>query len=143
VSFGWRRTTDAYRIDPEYGYAPLGEREFFLEASTATAGEIEAARDVALQACAASSRNTVMAVMAELGRLRICTASRSSGTEDTKLMVRVYTDRIAQFPEDVAVWVIRQWSETEKWWPSLGELVTRMDELMVERRAILAELERL
>jgi hypothetical protein len=56
-------------------------------------------------------------------------------------MVRVYTDRIAQFPEDVAVWVIRQWSESEKWWPSLGELVIRMDELMVERRAILAELE--
>jgi hypothetical protein len=140
VSFGWRRTTDAYLIDPEYGYQPLGERQFFLDASAATPCEIELARDVALQACATGSRN---GVMAELGRLRICTASRSSGTEDTKLMVRVYTDRIAQFPEDVAVWVIRQWSESEKWWPSLGELVIRMDELMVERRAILAELEQL
>jgi hypothetical protein len=138
VSFGWRRTTDAYRIDPEYGYEPLGERVLVCDACLALPDDIEGARDILLQACAASERNTVMA---ELGRLRLVTSSRNSGTEDTKLMVRVYTDRIAQFPEDVAVWVIRQWSEAEKWWPSLGELVTRMDGLMVERRAMLDRLE--
>jgi hypothetical protein len=138
VSFGWSRTTDDWRIDPDYGYEPLGEKVLDCDACSASPDDIEVARDIVLQACAVSERNIILA---ELGRLRLCCAARNTQGDDTKLMLRIYTDRIAQFPEDVAVWVIRQWSETEKWWPALGEFVTRMDEQMIERRAMLERLE--
>jgi hypothetical protein len=109
-----------------------------LDASGALPADIDAARDVVLQACSTSDHSVILA---ELGRLRISTASRNAQGEDTKTILRVYGDRIARFPQDIAVSIIRQWSDSEKWWPSLGELVTRMDELMIERRAMLEQLE--
>jgi hypothetical protein len=116
----------------------MGERVMSLDASDALPADIDAARDVVLQACSPSDHSVILA---ELGRLRISTASRNAQGEDTKTILRVYSDRIARFPQDIAVSLIRKWSDTEKWWPSLGELVTQMDALMTERRAMLDRLE--
>jgi hypothetical protein len=138
VTFCWKRTIEDYRIDPEYGYEPLGERILVVEFANASGADIDASRDILLQSCGASDYGVILA---ELGRLRVSTASRNAKGEDTKTILRVYGDRIARFPQDIAVSVIRKWSDTEKWWPSLGELVTRMDELMSERRAMLDQLE--
>jgi hypothetical protein len=140
VSFAWKRSTDAYVIDPEYGFTPLGARVLVMNACSASPSDIDRARDIVLQSLAATDSATVLN---ELARLRLCTVSRNTDGEDFKLMLRVYTDRIAQFPEDVAVKAMRDWSERKKWWPALGELVTEMNDWMADRRAMLAELEQL
>jgi hypothetical protein len=50
------------------------------------------------------------------------TKSRATDGMDLRMMLAVFADELAQFPEDVVATAFRKWAQREKWWPSLAEI---------------------
>lgn len=71
----------------------------------------------------------------ELARLRAVTISRSAEAADLKLAMAAYAEALREYPPDVVAAACRsRW----KFWPALAELLDRADELVADRRAMLA-----
>lgn len=50
------------------------------------------------------------------------TKSRATDGMDLRMMLAVFADELAEFPEDVVATAFRNWARREKWWPSLAEI---------------------
>lgn len=80
-------------------------------------------------------------IVAELGRLRMVTVSRDVG-QDLALMFAAYTDELSRYPADAIRDVLRAWPRTQRFWPSIAELVERLERIVRPRRALLDGLRR-
>ncbi len=68
------------------------------------------------------------------------TNAEDDGSET--LVLATFIDRCQQYPEDAVATACREWADTEKFWPSLAELVAQLNLLTMRRRALLVALER-
>ena len=68
-----------------------------------------------------------------LARLVISTKSRAEDGDDLKFRLAVYADEL-RFPPDVVVEACQKWARTEKWFPSVAELIERCENLVRWRR---------
>jgi hypothetical protein len=50
------------------------------------------------------------------------TKAREIDSMDLRLMLEIFCDELAEFPEDVVQTAFRKWARREKWWPSLSEI---------------------
>jgi hypothetical protein len=81
-------------------------------------------------------------VIGELGRLRAATVSRDVG-QDLNVVFAVYADELLRYPPDAVREVLREWPRSGgKWWPSMHELIERLDRVVRPRRALAAALKR-
>lgn len=76
-------------------------------------------------------------ILAELTRVRALTISRDQSTADLELVAAAYADELREYPVDVVREVLREWPRTHRFWPTLCELVERMEHLVVPRKALL------
>lgn len=80
---------------------------------------------------------------AELASLRVLTKAGQASDEDIRLQIQVYARRLAEYPGDVALHVLRTQPDMEKWWPAWAELKDRLDlhsRKRLEKREMLREL---
>ena len=68
-----------------------------------------------------------------LARLAISTKSRAEDSDDLKFRLAVYADEL-RYPADIVEEVCQKWARTEKWSPSVSDLVERCDNLVRWRR---------
>ena len=68
-----------------------------------------------------------------LARLVISTKSRAENGDDLKFRLAVYADEL-RYPPDVVVEACEKWARTEKWFPSVAELIERCENLVRWRR---------
>ncbi len=61
---------------------------------------------------------------------------RETSETDSRLAVEVLRQDLAEFPADVAIWVLDEWSRRSPWWPTRAELLALGDSAMLGRRAI-------
>lgn len=57
------------------------------------------------------------------------TKSRATDGMDLRMMLAIFADELAQFPEDVVATAFRKWARREKWWPSLAEILDQCQRL--------------
>jgi hypothetical protein len=74
-------------------------------------------------------------IVAELGRLRALTVSRDIG-QDLTLVFAAYTSELLKYPPDAIRRVLRAWPKTQRFWPSMSELVQGLDRLVRPRHAL-------
>jgi len=74
----------------------------------------------------------------ELLRLKFKTKARGLSDEEVAFQVQIYTQDLAEYPEDIVVSVLREHSDRDPWWPAWAELKPSLDE-RVKRRASLLE----
>lgn len=79
-------------------------------------------------------------ILAELTRVRALTISRDQSTADLELVAAAYADELREYPADVVREVLREWPRTHRFWPTLCELVERMEHLVIPRKALLEAL---
>lgn len=80
-----------------------------------------------------------------LAMLHTATAHRSEGEATLSIAIDLYASALAQYPADVAKQACMNLATRRvapNWWPTLSELLMEADDLVAERKAILAELER-
>ncbi len=80
-------------------------------------------------------------IVRELGRLRALTVSRDIGS-DVSLVFAAYTQELRQYPAEAIRDVLRSWPRTQRFWPSMAELIERLDRLVKPRRALREALKR-
>jgi hypothetical protein len=80
-------------------------------------------------------------IWSELARVRAMTVSRDINM-DLQLVLAAYADELMKYPADAVREVLRAWPHDEKFWPSMSELVARLDRLVAPRHALLDGLRR-
>lgn len=80
-------------------------------------------------------------IVKELGRLRALTVSRDIGN-DLSLVFAAYTHELRQYPAEAIRDVLRSWPRTQRFWPSMAELVERLDRIVKPRRVLREALRR-
>lgn len=75
-------------------------------------------------------------ILAELTRVRALTISRDQSTADLELVAAAYADELREFPIDAVKGVLREWPRTHRFWPTLAELLDRMEHLIHPRKAL-------
>ena len=74
-------------------------------------------------------------VMAELTKLAIVV--RMPNDVDAAPMLRLYLEDLAEYPPDVLAEACRQWRRTEKFFPTIAELIALMRPRVAHRRDML------
>lgn len=115
----------------EYGYEEhsclrIADGADGRELSEATASVV-----AALRPCSSAT------LRRELARLRVVTASRTSGQDSLDLTMAAYAEELAAYPDDVVVAVCRK---RYRFWPALQELLDAADELVAPRREMFVAL---
>lgn len=64
------------------------------------------------------------------------TKSRATDGTDLRMMLAVFADELAEFPEDVVATAFRKWARREKWWPSLAEILDQCQRLSRVRASL-------
>ncbi len=72
----------------------------------------------------------------KLTELLALTVSRSRSDVDREAMAVAYTQRLAQYPEDVVVRACDRWADREEFWPSWAEIKGECDKLMRGRAKV-------
>ena len=103
-----------------------------------SAGELAEAIDIAEASLLPMSKREVLA---ELARVRAITVSRDISM-DLQLVLAAYADELIKYPGDAVREVLRGWARAEKFWPSMSELIARLDPLVASRHALLDGLRR-
>ena len=103
-----------------------------------SAGELAEAIDIAEASLLPMSKREVLA---ELARVRAMTVSRDISM-DLQLVLAAYADELMKYPADAVREVLRGWPRDEKFWPSMSELIARLDPLVASRHALLDGLRR-
>jgi len=103
-----------------------------------SAGELAEAIDIAEASLLPMSKREVLA---ELARVRAMTVSRDISM-DLQLVLAAYADELMKYPVDAVREVLRSWPRKEKFWPSMSELIARLDPLVASRHALLEGLRR-
>jgi hypothetical protein len=101
----------------------------------------EARREALVTMDALCQPATEAFILAELGKLRAKTASRDAG-QNLKLLFAAYADELREYPADLIRETLAEWARTEKWWPSIAELIERLKLLMRPRQALRKALQR-
>ena len=65
------------------------------------------------------------------------TAKRSEGDTDLEFSISILTDELSKYPIDVVRTVCRDWAKTNKWFPTLSDLIKKADDVMGLRVALL------
>lgn len=81
-------------------------------------------------------------ILAELTRVRALTISRDQSTADLELVAAAYADELREYPADAVREVMREWPRTHRFWPTLCELVERLEHLVTPRKALREALRR-
>ncbi len=78
----------------------------------------------------------------ELTKLNALTKRRKEDHVDTELLIAAYVEKLAPYPGEAVVYVLKKWPETEdgKWWPSWSELHEMLEYRVGERRLMLEAL---
>ena len=103
-----------------------------------SAGELAEAIDIAEASLLPMSKREVLA---ELARVRAMTVSRDISM-DLQLVLAAYADELMKYPTDAVREVLRGWAREEKFWPSMSELIARLNRLVAPRHALLDGLRR-
>ena len=103
-----------------------------------SAGELAEAIDIAEASLLPMSKREVLA---ELARVRAMTVSRDISM-DLQLVLAAYADELMKYPADAVREVLRGWPRYEKFWPSMSELIARLNRLVASRHALLEGLRR-
>ncbi|HEX5321477.1 MAG TPA: hypothetical protein VFW46_20130 [Stellaceae bacterium] len=74
-------------------------------------------------------------IVAELGRLRSLTVSRDIG-QDLALVFAAYVGELREYPADAIRDVLRGSARSNKFWPSIAELIDPLDRLVRPRKAL-------
>ena len=84
----------------------------------------------------------VKEIAKELTTLNALTKRRKEDHGDTKLLVAAYVEKLAPYPGEAVIHVLRKWPETQdgKWWPSWSELYEMLEYRVGERRLMLEAL---
>lgn len=69
----------------------------------------------------------------KLAELRALTVSRKRDDDDVELMAVAFTQRLAEFPQDVVNAAVDAWANREQFWPSWSELKAECDKRMMGR----------
>lgn len=104
-----------------------------------TGGDLTLAIEIAE---AALRPATPQKILAELTRLRALTVSRDQATLDLELIAAAYTDELSRYPADAVVEVLRDWPRSNRFWPSMAELVGPLDRMTAPRKALWEALRR-
>ena len=103
------------------------DRDFNLTGYTMMTPVPNADRDLAISLLRRSlgplPRNTIEK---ELARLSSMTRSRNLKQDDLKLMVAAYADELEKYPEDIVVYVLRAWADTNIWFPAWADLAVEL-----------------
>lgn len=77
----------------------------------------------------------------EIIRCLQLTASRERDGMDLRMMVASLSEELAEYPWDVVKTALREWSRSEKWWPTLAEMREACQWRVERRRRWLTELQ--
>lgn len=69
------------------------------------------------------------------------TANKAGDEVSLDLRLEAYVQKLSGYPADVALSAVNGWSEKSKWWPAWAELREECENLMIQRRQMLAALE--
>ncbi len=76
-------------------------------------------------------------LLTELTSLSVQTKQKNRDDVEIKLQIKIYLEKLAEYPKDIALHAIRQWTEQNsddaKWWPSWSELKMSMNEALEDR----------
>jgi hypothetical protein len=75
-------------------------------------------------------------------RLRAVARMRPTITDDERLALIVYSEKLSAFPADVVAMASEQWLEMSPFWPSVSELLRMCEWAIQPRRALALELMR-
>ena len=78
----------------------------------------------------------------ELTKMNALTKRRKEDRVDTELLVAAYVEKLAPYPGEAVIYVLRKWPETQdgKWWPAWSDLYEMLEYRVGERRLILEAL---
>lgn len=82
-------------------------------------------------------------IKAALSALRLMTKVRREEQGDVNMAIAVYTDKLREWPGDVAMDVLRTQSDVSPWWPAWAELHSRLSAASRDRKAMLVALRHL
>lgn len=74
-------------------------------------------------------------VMTEL--LRLATAVRMPNDVEPKPMLKLYAEDLVEYPPDVLTQACIEWRRTQKFWPTIAELIALMEPRRRHRREML------
>lgn len=74
-------------------------------------------------------------VVKELVALRVLTKARSEADADMDFTLRIYAEKLREYPADVVLSVLRTQPSQEKFWPAWQELELRMEWRTKKRKA--------
>lgn len=80
-------------------------------------------------------------IVAALGAIKLTTISRNLSSEDLSIAIAAYSNSLMKYPADAVVDALHYWSENEKFWPSLSELVAQVQRRTRRRMTIKKVLE--
>ena len=78
----------------------------------------------------------------ELTKMNALTKRRKEDRVDTELLVAAYVEKLAPYPGEAVIHVLRKWPETQdgKWWPAWADLYEMLEYRVGERRLMLEAL---
>lgn len=76
-------------------------------------------------------------VSQQVARLRSVLKRRNEGTDDMILMIDTYGQYLEKYPQDIVAHVISEIIKSEKWFPTVSEIVVKLDKQTELRRKIL------
>ena len=78
----------------------------------------------------------------ELTKMNALTKRRKEDRVDTELLVAAYVEKLAPYPGEAVIYVLRKWPETTdgKWWPAWSDLYEMLEYRVGERRLMLEAL---
>lgn len=82
-------------------------------------------------------------IKAALSALRLMTKVRREEQGDVNMAIAVYTDKLREWPGDLALDVLRTQSDISPWWPAWAELHSRLSSASRDRKTMLVALRHL
>ena len=119
----------AVKVDcstPEYGYEEKFIR-YEIVAENFNDADYQALNtsvNAHARACAPAPNDVILK---ELAAMRILTKGKAEDSADRKFTIAVYAEKLAQWPGDVVLHVLRTQPSMCKWWPSWSDLEDRLE----------------
>lgn len=113
--------------------APDSPGGYFVRMSASRTPDFEGARRAVEMACLPASGDVILQALVIL---RAQSAVREAADVDMEIQAKVYSDNLAEWPADCALWVLKTWPRRSKWWPAWFELQERLEKIAGDRLAI-------
>ncbi len=72
----------------------------------------------------------------KLAELRVLTAHRARDGSDVELLAAAYTNRLAEYPQDVVEVACNRWADANQFWPTWADLKNELENRMRGRKQI-------